>query len=84
MKTIAVIGTRGFPGIQGGVEAHSYHLYTSMQDVRVRLYRRRAYLTEQSAHTFPNIEYVDLPSTRCATASFGWLARGADLSQPQL
>ena len=64
MKTVAVIGTRGFPGIQGGVEAHSYHLYTHMQDVSVRLYRRRAYLTEQSAQTFPNIEYVDLPSTR--------------------
>ncbi len=64
MKTIAVIGTRGFPGIQGGVEAHSYHLYTHMQDVHVRLYRRRAYLTEQSAQTFPNIEYIDLPSTR--------------------
>lgn len=64
MKTIAVIGTRGFPGIQGGVEAHSYHLYTHMQDVHVRLYRRRAYLTEQSAQSFPNIEYIDLPSTR--------------------
>ena len=64
MKTIAVIGTRGFPGIQGGVEAHSYHLYTHMQDVHVRLYRRRAYLTGQSAQTFPDIEYVDLPSTR--------------------
>ena len=64
MKTIAVIGTRGFPGIQGGVEAHSYHLYTRMQDVRVRLYRRRAYLTPQSSQTFPNIEYIDMPSTR--------------------
>lgn len=64
MKTIAVIGTRGFPGIQGGVEVHSYHLYTHMQDVKVRLYRRRAYLTEQSAQQFPNIEYIDLPSTR--------------------
>ena len=64
MKTIAVIGTRGFPGIQGGVEAHSYHLYTHMDDVHVRLYRRRAYLTDQSSQTFPNIEYVDLPSTR--------------------
>ena len=64
MKTIAVIGTRGFPGIQGGVEVHSYHLYTHMQDVHVRLYRRRAYLTELSVQTFPNIEYVDLPSTR--------------------
>ena len=64
MNTVAVIGTRGFPGIQGGVEVHSYHLYTHMTDVRVRLYRRRAYLTEQSAQSFPNIEYVDLPSTR--------------------
>lgn len=64
MKTIAVIGTRGFPGIQGGVESHSYHLYTHMQDVSVRLYRRRAYLTELSAQSFPNIEYIDLPSTR--------------------
>ena len=64
MKTIAVIGTRGFPGIQGGVESHSYHLYTHMEDVHVRVYRRRAYLTAQSAQTFPNIEYIDLPSTR--------------------
>ena len=64
MITIAVIGTRGFPGIQGGVEAHSYHLYTHMKDVKVRVYRRRAYLTEQSLQPFPNIEYVDLPSTR--------------------
>ena len=64
MKTIAVIGTRGFPGIQGGVEAHGYHLYTRMQNVHVRLYRRRAYLTEQSHQVLPNIEYVDLPSTR--------------------
>ena len=64
MKTVAVIGTRGFPGIQGGVEAHSYHLYTHMDDVKVRLYRRRAYLTEQSSQSFPNIEYIDLPSTR--------------------
>jgi len=64
MKTIAVIGTRGFPGIQGGVEAHSYHLYTHMDDAHVRLYRRRAYLTEQSSQSLPNIEYIDLPSTR--------------------
>jgi glycosyltransferase involved in cell wall biosynthesis len=64
MKTIAVIGTRGFPGIQGGVEVHSYFLYTHMRDAHVRLYRRRAYLTERSAQQFPSIEYIDLPSTR--------------------
>ena len=74
MKTIAVIGTRGFPGIQGGVEAHSYHLYTHMQDVHVRLYRRRAYLTEQSAQSFPNIEYIDLPSTRIKGYEAVWHA----------
>ena len=64
MKAIAVIGTRGFPGIQGGVESHCYHLYTHMKDVRVRVYRRRSYLTDQSQQSFPNIEFVDLPSTR--------------------
>ena len=64
MKTVAVIGTRGFPGIQGGVDVHSYFLYTHMRDTHVRLYRRRAYLTEQSQQSFPDIEYVDLPSTR--------------------
>ena len=35
---IAVIGTRGFPGIQGGVEVHSENLYTRMKDVTLRIY----------------------------------------------
>ena len=35
-----------------------------MDDVKVRLYRRRAYLTDQSSQPLPNIEYIDLPSTR--------------------
>lgn len=63
-----MIGTRGFPGVQGGVEMHSQHLYTTMSrnfdDITVRVYRRKPYLTEQSATTFPHIEYIDLPSTR--------------------
>ena len=66
--TIAVIGTRGFPGVQGGVEMHSQWLYTHITrldpSIKVRVYRRRPYLTEQSTTTFPGIEYVDLPSTR--------------------
>lgn len=64
MTTIAVIGIRGFPGVQGGVEIHSENLYPIMPDVRIRVYRRKPYLTSQSAATYPNIEYVDLPSTR--------------------
>ncbi|MDO4510439.1 MAG: glycosyltransferase family 4 protein [Bacteroidales bacterium] len=64
MTKIAVIGTRGFPGIQGGVEMHCENIYPRMNHVGVTLYRRKPYLTEASAHTFPGISYVDLPSTR--------------------
>ena len=65
MATVAVIGTRGFPGVQGGVEMHSEHLYPLMQDVRFRVYRRKAYLSAASKKkTYPNIDFVDLPSSR--------------------
>ena len=64
MKTIAVIGIRGLPGIQGGVEMHSENLYPLMQNVSLRVYRRKPYLTELSHKHFGNIEFVDLPSTR--------------------
>lgn len=65
LRTIAVIGTRGFPGVQGGVEAHCAHLYPLMDDVKVRVYRRKPYLNEKSHDTsYPNITFVDLPSTR--------------------
>lgn len=65
MTTIAVIGTRGFPGIQGGVEKHSENLYPRMNgDVRLRVYRRKPYLSALSHHNYDHIEFVDLPSTR--------------------
>ena len=64
MTKIAVIGTRGFPGIQGGVEMHCENIYPRMKNVEVVVYRRKPYLTEASAHTYPGIKYVDLPSTR--------------------
>ena len=65
MKVISVIGVRGFPGVQGGVEMHCENIYTRMhKDYRLRIYRRRPYLTEVSARKFKNTEYVDLPSTR--------------------
>ncbi len=65
MKTISVIGERGFPGVQGGVEMHCENIYTRMHSsYKLRIYRRRPYLTEVSARKFKDIEYVDLPSTR--------------------
>ena len=65
MKTISVIGVRGFPGVQGGVEMHCENIYSRIhKHYRLRIYRRRPYLTEVSARKFKNTEYVDLPSTR--------------------
>jgi len=44
---------------------HSEHLYPLMQDVRFRVYRRKAYLSAASKKkTYPNIDFVDLPSSR--------------------
>ena len=33
-------------------------------DVKLRVYRRKPYLTEYSNKNYPNIEFIDLPSTR--------------------
>lgn len=62
--TIAAIGFRGLPGLQGGVEKHCENIYTRMEGVHIRVYRRKPYLNELSKKTYPNISYVDLPSTR--------------------
>jgi len=63
---IDVIGTRGFPGIQGGVERHCERLYPSMPPVfQIRVFRRRPYLNPEYANAaYPHIRFCDLPSTR--------------------
>lgn len=63
-----VIGTRGFPSVQGGVERHSQSLYPRMSaDVSLRVFRRRPFLSDASrAASYPRIEFRDLPSTRIA------------------
>jgi len=66
---ICVIGTRGFPGVQGGVEKHCENLYPRLPaEVRTVVCRRRAYV--QASPPLPGIEFVDLPSTRIK----GWEA----------
>lgn len=49
---IAVLGTRGFPGVQGGVERHCENLYTRLaqRGCRVRVYTRSTY--GDPAHTW--------------------------------
>ena len=65
MSEIAVIGLRGFPGVQGGVEVHCENLYQYFsEDSKLRVYRRKPYLTGYSDKEYENISFVDLPSTR--------------------
>lgn len=65
MKKIAVIGLRGFPSVQGGVEVHCENLYPLFSNnVEITIYRRIAYLSPSSNHTYNNIFFVDYPSTR--------------------
>ncbi len=65
-KPISVIGIRGFPFIQGGVEHHSEELYPLMP-YDFTVYRRRPYIdNSRPAPVYHNIRFIDLPSTRKA------------------
>jgi starch synthase len=61
---IGVIGTRGFPEIQGGIETHCMELYTriaSLDDHEITIYRRKPYITSKNRDAnFKNIKFVDL------------------------
>ena len=63
---ICIIGSRGFPGIQGGVEKHCEALYTSMcsqhNNIEITVFRRKPYIT--SSPSYKNIHFIDLPSTK--------------------
>lgn len=64
---IAVIGTRGFPGLQGGIEKHCEELYTrmaKMNDMEFIIYRRVSYLNEHSRVKIENITFKDLKVPR--------------------
>lgn len=64
-KVLAVIGIRGFPGVQGGVEGHCGHLVPRLAaSMPVRVYRRKPYLGAESCADIPGVSFVDLPSTR--------------------
>ena len=60
---ISVLGTRGFPKIQGGVEKHCESLYPLFNaKYQITVYRRKPYVN--SDKTYPNIKFIDLPSTK--------------------
>lgn len=62
---IAVIGIRGLPNLQGGVEMHCENIYTRLDNsTELYIYRRKSYLNENSNKAYSNIKFIDLPSTR--------------------
>ena len=62
---IGVIGTRGFPDVQGGIETHCLELYSRMarlDDHRITVYRRTPYLNQTNRYSkLQNISFVDIP-----------------------
>jgi alpha-maltose-1-phosphate synthase len=61
---IGVIGSRGFPDIQGGIETHCMELYTRIAVIgnnSVTMYRRKPYLNSRNREArFPGVRFVDL------------------------
>ena len=63
---ICVIGTRGFPHIQGGVEKHCEQLYTTLAqhtNTFFYVFRRNPYVKTKEKIS-KNIKFIDLPSTQ--------------------
>ncbi|MDI9599646.1 MAG: glycosyltransferase, partial [Acidobacteriota bacterium] len=49
---VAVIGSRGMPGVHGGIERHVEELYPRLVErgVEVTVYARRAYVPHDTEH----------------------------------
>ena len=56
---IAVVGTRGFPGVQGGVETHCEKLYThlSKNGCDITVFTRKPYVSPDM-HTFRGVSLI--------------------------
>jgi len=60
---VCVIGTRGFPFIEGGVEKHCESLYPLLaENAEIVCFRRQSYVKKNA--NYRNITFIDLPSTR--------------------
>jgi len=62
---VCVIGTRGFPFVEGGVEKHCellYPLIAGEADTEVIVFRRKPYVKDGQS-SYRNVRFIDLPST---------------------
>ena len=60
---IGVIGSRGFPEIQGGIETHCMELYSRIaciSDNKITIYRRKPYINSENRNAkYKNIKFID-------------------------
>lgn len=72
-RRIAVIGIRGFPGVQGGVESHCEQLIPRIaRHIPCQVFRRKPYLTPKSNAEISGIQFKDLSSTRIGGFESVW------------
>ncbi len=68
---VVVLGTRGFPGVQGGVEAHCEKLYSKLSKLgcEITVFTRRPYV-DSAIKVFENINLValDCPKSKSLEA----------------
>ncbi|MDE0471746.1 MAG: glycosyltransferase family 4 protein [Ekhidna sp.] len=63
---IFVIGTRGFPNIQGGVETHCEELYPRLvqyEKIEVVVFRRKPFVKD-SIESFKGVRFIDIPTIK--------------------
>lgn len=62
---VYVLGLRGFPLVEGGVEKHCESLYPRMRE-KITVIRRKTYISDacKRASNYKHIKFIDLPSTR--------------------
>lgn len=65
---IGIIGSRGFPEIQGGIETHCLELYTRLAQLdgnKITVYRRKPYLNANNKNAvYENIRFIDFSVPR--------------------
>jgi glycosyltransferase involved in cell wall biosynthesis len=65
---IGIIGSRGFPEIQGGIETHCMELYTRIaynSDNIITVYRRKPYINSKNRDAnYKNIRFIDFSVPR--------------------
>jgi glycosyltransferase involved in cell wall biosynthesis len=61
---VAMTGLRGFPQVQGGVEAHAEHLCPLLHDAgcNVNVMTRKAYMSPDTGNTWNGIKFRSLPA----------------------